>query len=204
MLELLAVIIILALVAIVLFAPEPPSKARTARIVCFNNLKQVGQAFWFWSIDYNGRFPMQVAASSADALEVINAGHIAPTFITMSNQLNTPKVLLCPADLKRKAGTDFSKGFDETNISYFVGLDAAQTAPNMFLTGDDNIELNGNLAGRGRSDITTNSVVSWSDERHRKQGNVGLADGSVQGFSITALRTAIKNTGTNINRLAFP
>jgi hypothetical protein len=37
-----------------------------------------------------------------------------------------------------------------------------------------------------------------------KQGNVGLADGSVQGFSSTALRRALENTGVETNRLAMP
>jgi prepilin-type processing-associated H-X9-DG protein len=63
--------------------------------------------------------------------------------------------------------------------------------------------------------------VAWTDSsQHQKQGNVGLADGSVQGFSINALRTAAANTGDSshtagsgttggpatvgVNRLMFP
>ena len=147
---------------------------------------------------------MAMAVRSNGVWELVEDGYIAPAFRVMSNELSTPKILLCPEDKVRKTAANFSKEFYEANISYFLGLDANELAPQMFLVGDDNIESNGKLAGRGRSDITTNSVVSWSDERHKKQGNVGLADGSVQGFSTSGLRTAIQNTGTNVIRLAFP
>jgi prepilin-type processing-associated H-X9-DG protein len=36
---------------------------------------------------------------------------------------------------------------------------------------------------------------------HQKQGNVGLADGSVQGFSRSKLQEALKNTGDAGNAL---
>jgi prepilin-type processing-associated H-X9-DG protein len=48
------------------------------------------------------------------------------------------------------------------------------------------------------------SPVAWNDTRHLKQGNVGLADGSVQGFSSNKLREALANTGVETNRLAMP
>jgi prepilin-type processing-associated H-X9-DG protein len=35
------------------------------------------------------------------------------------------------------------------------------------------------------------------DNQHSKQGNVGLADGSVQGFSRSRLQDSLKNSGDN-------
>ena len=35
------------------------------------------------------------------------------------------------------------------------------------------------------------------DNMHSKQGNVGLADGSAQGFSRSRLQEALKNSGDN-------
>ena len=66
--------------------------------------------------------------------------------------------------------------------------------------------------------IGTNPVAAaWTDSsQHQKQGNVGLADGSVQGWSISGLRSAAANTGdttghtqdgglpAGANRLVFP
>lgn len=200
------VIIVLAVLAVLgaMFLPNFTRRRTGCRINCTNNLKQIGLSFRLWSGDNNDRYPMELSVRTNGVLELVEAGYIAPAFRIMSNELSTPKILLCPLDQVRKAATNFSKDFYEANISYFLGLDASEIAPQMFLSGDDNIELNGKLAGRGRSDITTNSVVSWSDQRHMKQGNVGLADGSVQGFSTSGLRSAIRNAGTNNLRLAFP
>jgi prepilin-type processing-associated H-X9-DG protein len=39
---------------------------------------------------------------------------------------------------------------------------------------------------------------------HNGQGNVGLADGSVQQVSIPGLQQMLKNTGDSTNRVALP
>jgi prepilin-type processing-associated H-X9-DG protein len=80
----------------------------------------------------------------------------------------------------------------------------------MFLTGDHNLG-NGNpptqvfddvppsifFTSLGTNFAGANSVngVGWADNMHSKQGNVGLADGSVQGFSKTRLQEALQNSG---------
>jgi prepilin-type processing-associated H-X9-DG protein len=60
-----------------------------------------------------------------------------------------------------------------------------------------------NTTGQGTA---TNGNAAWMDNsQHGKQGNVGLSDGSVQGFSISKLREAFKNSADpNNNRLLFP
>ena len=83
----------------------------------------------------------------------------------------------------------------------------------MFLTGDHNMgpQTGGNLpqpaSGTGIfGDSNTKFVaagtngvattwVAWADNQHSKQGNVGLADGSVQSFSKSGLQSALQNTG---------
>ena len=151
---------------------------------------------------------------------------------TCSNELNTPKILACPAefDSAKVQATTFASSIasgtgtpfkDNTSISYFVGTDANETSPQMFLTGDHNMgpgaAANNNAATtywknqlapntQSAIDVTTNNPgAAWMDNQHQKQGNVGLADGSVQGFSISRLRDGLKNTGaTANNRLLFP
>ena len=142
MVEITIVLAILAVLGAMLL-PTIHQPARSGRINCTNNLKQVGTAFRMWSIDNGDRFPMQVSVTSTGALELVDAGYIAPAFTVMSNELNTPKILLCQEDTIRKPAANFSKEFYEANISYFLGLDANELSPQMFLTGDDNIEVNG-------------------------------------------------------------
>ena len=49
------------------------------------------------------------------------SGNIAAILVVMSNELNSPKVLLCPSDKTRTRQTAFSK-LANKNISYFLGF----------------------------------------------------------------------------------
>ena len=43
--------------------------------------------------------------------------------------------------------------------------------------------------------------LQWTDKMHQKQGNVALADGSVQQYSSSKLKEAIRSSGdTSANR----
>ena len=141
-------------------------------------------------------------------------------FLCLSNQLTTPKFLFCPAEYEtayRQMATTFSGASasgtvpytNDLNISYFVGVDASEINPRMLLTGDHN--LGGNAIppttaylaapsiGNAKLSLGTNFMSTmgpaWMDNMHGKQGNVGMADGSVEWFSRTNLQTALKNTG---------
>ena len=154
-------------------------------------------------------------------------------FAVMSNELNTPKILYCPAEYDTsthpqsattfatlipagQTGTAFNS---RSNVSYFIGIDADETQPQMMLTGDHaagaGVAANNNAATTGWNGIyapntavgtATNGAMAWMENsQHGKQGNVGLSDGSVQGWSISKLREGLKNTGDlNNNRLLFP
>ena len=51
--------------------------------------------------------------------------------------LETPKILICPADT-RTAATNFA-ALQNANISYFVGVDADYSKPMSLLAGDGNL-----------------------------------------------------------------
>jgi hypothetical protein len=121
----------------------------------------------------------------------------------MSNELNTPKVLVCPADTERSAATNFGRDLINGRISYFVGVDATQTNPQSLLSGDRNL-TNGVRVGNGFVVFTTNELAEWTEEIHRRQGNAGLADGSVQQLTTMRLRDQIAHSGLATNRLAMP
>jgi prepilin-type N-terminal cleavage/methylation domain-containing protein/prepilin-type processing-associated H-X9-DG protein len=215
LIELLIVVIVLTTL-FVMFMPARHQGASSTRITCTNNLKQVGLAFRIWAGDNNDRMPMAVSVTNRGAMEAVIAGNVATVFHVMSNELNTPKILFCPTDKKRIQAATFDQPasakderdgvspFSNTNVTYFVGLDATDTLPSMFLSGDDNIQTNNVLVKPGTVSLRTNTPIAWSEARHEKQGNVGLADGSVQGFSSSALRAALRNTGVETNRLAMP
>lgn len=226
LIDLLIVVAVLFILGVILIPKIGVSTTRSPRITCTNNLKQVGVAFRIWAGDHQDTFPQAVSITNGGAMEAVLTGNVAAVFQVMSNELNTPKILFCPTDKKRIQAITFdrtspSRGWHKsvsflgnTNLSYFVGLDAKDIRPNTFLSGDDNFLVGGMPRGRmviggsnapsGILSLTTNAPVAWSEARHEKQGNVGLADGSVQGFSSNALRAALTNTGVETNRLAMP
>jgi prepilin-type N-terminal cleavage/methylation domain-containing protein/prepilin-type processing-associated H-X9-DG protein len=177
---------------------------KSSEIQCVNNLKQIGLAFRIWEGDNGDKLPMQVPAKKGGAMEPAALGNVAPVFRVMANELSTPRILVCPADADRSAAKDFNAGFDNSTVSYFVGVDAADDKPAMFLSGDDNFAIDGVPVKSGLLLLATNAPVSWTAARHVNQGNIGLADGSVQTTSSSFLRQMLVQTGVATNRLAIP
>ena len=175
------------------------SKAQTQQ--CARMLKSVGLAFRQWSVDSSDTYPMLRPASVGGSLEFATNGAIYFTFAVMSNEINTPKILICPSDTRRPA-TDFGPAFANSNLSYFVGVTAEETQPTMLLMGDRNL-TNGPLPANRLLLLTTNSAPGWDQQIHKLRGNVALSDGSVQGTSTPRLRTMVTNSEAD-NLLAFP
>ena len=224
LIEVLVVILVfLMLVAMILpQVARPRMHYRAPRITCVNNLKQVGLAFRVWQGDNNDKFPMQISMTNGGTMELVESGTVWRHFQVMSNELNTPKILFCPADSARQKNMATTWGdtpfatpgliafTGNTNTSYFIGVDAVDTNrtpftnPTMFLAGDRNLAVKNVALPPGLHSLSTNAPVSWTRELHVNQGNVLMADASVQQLSQPGLVEALKNTGTATNRLAIP
>jgi prepilin-type processing-associated H-X9-DG protein len=206
-LSLIEVIVCIAVVALlaalVILSGMQRSKARAQRISCVGRLKCVALSFRAWAIDYTNGFPMAVSTNLGGSLEHAVSGEVWRHFQVMSNELNTPVVLHCPSDGKRTPLRCFGGSFSNTNISYFVGLDANDTMPQMFLAGDRNF-VGGTLRSSRMLVLTTNTAVRWGKDLHKHRGNIAFADGSVQGISQLRLPEVLANTGLETNRLALP
>ena len=182
------------------------------RIACYNNLKQVGISFRTWALDNNDKYPAQVSVTNGGAGLPDGTSSAALIFQVMSNELSTPLLLACPGDRDPILRTNrtFSLGVGSTNLSYFAALDADAEKPELFLSGDNHMTIGGKPVGRGPSivPVSTNQVLGWRTglRRHQDQGNVGLADGSVQQFTGPKLTLQLRSslTQTPTQRLAFP
>ena len=203
-LELLITIACLAILAAIIVPAFARAKQRAGRVCCTCHLMQIGLSFRAWAIDHRDRYPMQVSATNGGTMELVSKGTVSAHFQVMSNELSTPRILICPQDRNRKYAPSFSTNFSDSNLSYFVAADATDANPQMFLSGDDNLLLKGAKMARGLVTLRTNLPLAWSAARHVNQGNIALADGSVQQLSNVRLWEAFTNTGVNTNRLLFP
>jgi prepilin-type processing-associated H-X9-DG protein len=199
--ELLAMVAVVVLLAgLMMPTMKVEKKGRVQRIKCVNNLKNVGLAIRIFSTDGGDRFPAGTMMSNGVAMASIDAVMI---FGALSNELENPKIFVCPSDAGKRQGESFTN-FTATNISYFASLTAEETMPTLFLAGDRNIATNGVAVGSGLFALTTNRAsLSWTKEMHNEQGNVLMGDGSVQ-MSSSRLRQMVKEQLVATNYLVVP
>ena len=127
-----------------------------------------------------------------------------PVFVIASNEIVSPKVLLCPADKERPSRSSVFEGLSAKNISYLVGIDASETNGNSILIADRNVVLPGEDQPTGPLTIASWQAAQWSPRIHNQQGNIALADGSAWQTTQRSLEKALGNTGLATNRFAVP
>ena len=182
-----------------------PRLLNSRRIYCDNNLRQVGLAFRVWAGDNNDKYPMGISVTNGGAMELAAAGNVPASFLIMSNELSTPKILACPEDADRAPALAFAEFAGNSNISYFLGVDVTDDLnPQMFLAGDDNFAIGGVPAKSGLLRVGTNTPATWTAARHIHHGNIGFADGSVLETDDKSLVQKLEETRLATNQLAIP
>ena len=175
-----------------------------AGVNCVNNLKQVGLACRIWEGDNGDIYPTGISVTNGGSMEMAQTGNVVQTFLVMSNELSTPRILYCPDDVSRFDAGTFA-GLSNSNLSYFVAVDVTNDVnPNLIISGDCNFEIAAKPVKSGLFSLWTNDPVAWTATRHKGYGNLGLADGSVESASASGLRNYLRQTGLATNRLAIP
>lgn len=204
LMELIVSIGLILIVAAMLLPALAAAKRKTSRIGCVNNLKQMDLAFKIWANDNDGKYPMEISVTNGGAMEFAKTGIAYRIFQVMSNEINAPRILYCPMDTNHLYAVNFTTDFNSSKISYFVRLDASEQNPESVLLGDDNFIVDEKPVRPSLLNLTSNSIVKWSDERHRRAGNLAFTDGSVAPTVTRQLKDIIAVTGTGTNRLVIP
>lgn len=208
--EVLVILAIVALMAFMVYPGDitPREKERAQRIYCVSNLKQVSLVLRIWAGDHNHQYPMAVSVTNGGAMECVAVNNVAACFQVMSNELSTPRILICPADVDHFPATNFQNDFNNSHISYFLNPDVNESYPQMIMSGDDNLTTNGVPVQPGVLELSANVSLGWTSARHYHFGNLSFADGSVseessQGFQ-NAFELSTNGTPFLASRLVIP
>jgi len=183
LLELLIVVAIISLLAALLLPAIQKSAAKARQAGCLSNLRQIGLAMAAFAHEYRDRYPMQTpkeeggsrGSDPAPLTGFTNFSFSADHFRPLSNDLVNPRVLLCPADRRAKAGTSFSS-LRRESISFWTNEKALPGQSETVLAGDWNV-TNSMTASAVATNVTS---LQFTREVHGSRGNVLHADGHVQ------------------------
>lgn len=176
----------------------------------------MGLSFRIFAADHGDKWPWQVPENEGGSLELASKQE-GPWrhFLTLSNELNHPRLLWCPMDPEKRPATAFGASAtnrDATvfsgngNISYFLALtptnrnQSGEQADDI-LAGDRNVTLDGQPVSAGEAILRGGHLIGFqANTLHRGLGQLLKADGTVW-----QQRTRLLNPPATVtNRLLVP
>jgi type II secretory pathway pseudopilin PulG len=197
--ELIIVFGVLSIFLLLLFAGFPRVGAKSQRVRCANNLKNLALA--------SRTLDIPTAASPAGTSDPPPWTTAAEYVKSRSNEFVNALLLICPTDT-RKPAFDLNQ-IKDSNISYFVNPDTSDSSVARLLIGDRNLALNGVPVIPGLLALSSNQIVGWTKEMHGRftgepNGTVALGDGSVQHLNSPRLQSMVQKLGSATNVLLVP
>ena len=214
-LELAIVLGVILVLALLTFPAVARAQAKANRIRCVSHLKNLGLGLRIFSTDNNGArpgqvsthksvWPWQVSTNQGGSREFLNDPSLTwPHFLALSNSMSSSGIARCPADRDAVRPDAWSDARTNSAFSYFLGLDAGEETPTTILSGDSNLELNGQRLRSTLVMLRTKATLQFDNSRHKDPpsgaGNILFGDGSVDQVTSARLRAALFLPGDPTN-----
>src|SRR5437868_2443415 len=206
--DLIITVFVVVLLLLVISPGLADTRYRSQRAGCIDNRRQIGQAVQLWAADHENINSWLVPRSNGGTQQPGKTGNAFREFLFLSNQLVTPKILVCPADQSRFLnsaqdwGASPNSGYAHPNhqnsaTSYIVNLHSFFDTPNSLLSSDRNLQGAGQ-ASCGISGVNNASIFLvrgydtppvWTSGLHPFGGNLLLNDGRVLETSNSGLQS---------------
>jgi prepilin-type processing-associated H-X9-DG protein len=189
--ERLVVVAVVALIAAIVLPALSIAKKRSQETMCYSKLRAMTLGIISFTTDNDGYFPF--GTTNSVAYQETNA--VWRHFMALSNELGSPKLLVCPLDKSRVQNVTTT--FDPTGqpssfslaekqnqaISYFLALRSKrviETNTQAILIGDRNVFAAGREPTGPLFSVKIAEQLGWTDSIHQRAGNVSFVDGSSQ------------------------
>lgn len=207
LLELLLVIVVIAILMSLLLPVIGKGRQRARQAACMSNLKQIGFAFYGYKQEHEDRIPSGVPFIEGGVREYFFAPgpvlvpdwetYVFRIFLTMTNHLVTPRILVCPADKSTKPADafgelDYCPSKQHSNVSYaaLVAFGGVGEGSKVLWAGDSVGDTNAwneylpTFAGQQEGE-RLGVIYLWSNHGYTR-GNWLFGDGHVQSFGSEA------------------
>jgi hypothetical protein len=169
---------------------------------CEVRLGWMGMGLSDYAQDHGDKLPWQVPANSGGSSQYASTpSSVYHHFLSASNYLDAPILLLCPQDDRQPSGS--WDGMRDSNISYFASLTARMNDPRSVLSGDRYLTTNSEILS-GFLNVGTNIELRWAARFHNHAGHLLLSDGSVHFTSNNLVRWLVAPSSLESRRLALP
>jgi hypothetical protein len=201
----------MSLIALLALPTLAGNRTRSERLVCVNNLRQIGIALQVWGDSHDDEKPWRVTPLNGGTSGHALAANAWFHFVVASNELGSPKVLVCPSDAGTRtaiAWTSQQGGFLNPQyranaLSYFVAGHADFAHPSTWVSGDGN--LSGFTYGQGCGLLGVSTAAAaitprvspttqWTSTIHNAEGNLLLNSGQVLQVPNSGLMTSVSNS----------
>jgi len=172
-----------------------------------SNLKQVSLGYTLWAGTKGNLFPWEASTNAGGTLDLIANGNAADHFRPLSTVFPQANILFCPTDHPVRQRADNYANFSNTNLSYFVSLDARiSTSVNpssLILAGDRHLSVGNQSVSPGLFVTTNYTVLGWKGG-HPARGMLAFVDGHVEANQMKQITSVFQRQSIATNRLVIP